>query len=193
LTGMRQRFGVAARVLVAAAASLAGAAAQGPGKGLVIVLIGPPGSGKTTQAQLLVKKYKIPTVAADQLRAKAGNSAEKLNGLLREEVLRAEPAKGFVIDGYPATRAEAEYLGKVVKEARLPPPIIIQIDVPDAEVRKRMKGSAGSDFEQRLAQYHKELEMAQSYYPQADIWTIIGTLPPNEVFKTVVALIDDRQ
>jgi adenylate kinase len=189
---MRQRFGVTARVLVAAV-SVAGAAAQGPGKGLVIVLVGPPGSGKTTQAELLVKKYGIPVLAGHELRAKAGNSPEKLNTLLREQVLHAERQKGFVLDGYPATRAEADFLGKLVTEAGLPQPIVIQIDVPDAEVRRRMKGSADADFEKRLAEYHKELEMAQSYYPKADIWVIIGTLPPNEVFRTIMALIQDRQ
>src|SRR5690349_9255979 len=130
---MKHRFGVAAGVLAAAATFVMGAAAQGPGKGLVIVLIGPPGSGKTTQSELLVKKYKIPVVAADQLRIKAGNSPEKLNELVREQVLGAERQKGFVIDGYPATQAEAAFLGKVVKEAKLPQPIVIQIDVPDAE------------------------------------------------------------
>jgi adenylate kinase len=190
---MKQRFEVAARMAVAAGMFLAGAAAQGPGKGLVIVLIGPPGSGKTTQSELLVKKYRIPVLAGDQLRIKAGGSTEKLNAMLREQVLSAERQKGFVIDGYPATRAEADYLGKIVKEAGLPQPIVIQIDVPDVEVRKRMKDAADADFEKRLAQYHKELEMAISYYPQSDIWQIIGTLPPAEVFKTIVALIEDRQ
>jgi adenylate kinase len=170
------------------------APAQRPGKGLVIVLIGPPGSGKTTQADLLQKKYKIPILAGNELREKAGASSEKLNALLREQVLHADSNKGFVIDGYPATRAEADYLGKLVKEARLPQPIVIQIDVPDGEVRRRMQGTADAgDLEKRLAVYHKELEMAQSYYPQADIWQIIGTLAPNEVFQTIVALIEDRQ
>jgi adenylate kinase len=170
------------------------APAQGPGKGLVIVLIGPPGSGKTTQAEFLQKKYRIPVLAGNELRAKAGGSTEKLNALLREQVLRADAAKGFVLDGYPATQAEAAYLGKLLGEASLPAPIVVQIDVPDAEVRRRMQGSGDTeDLEKRLAVYHRELEMAQKYYPKTDIWVIIGTHEPKEVFRTIVALIEDRQ
>jgi adenylate kinase family enzyme len=109
-------------------------------------------------------------------------------------VLHADASKGFIIDGYPATRAEADYFGKLVKEAKLPAPIIIQLDVPDGEVRRRMraKGDTG-DLEKRLAVYHKELEFARAYYPESDIWTIIGTRTPKEVFETIVSLIQDRE
>jgi adenylate kinase family enzyme len=175
-------------------ASLLSAFAQAPGKGLVIVLIGPPGSGKTTQAGFLTKKYAIPLVAVDQLRQKAGASAEKLNAMVREQILRADASKGFVIDGYPATRSEADYLGILVKEAKLPPPIVIQLDVPDDEVRRRLQGKPDSvDLDKRLAVYHEELELARSYYRSADIWTIIGTRTPKEVFQTIVSLIQDRE
>jgi adenylate kinase len=185
---------LALRVLAALLAIVLCVVAQRPGKGLVIVLIGPPGSGKTTQADLLQKKYEIPVLAGNEFREKAGNSPEKLNALLRQQVLHADASKGFIIDGYPATRAEADYLGKLAKEAKLPAPIIIQLDVPDAEVRRRMqaKGDTG-DLERRLAVYHKELEFARSYYPESDIWTIIGTRTPKEVFETIVSLIQDRE
>ena len=167
--------------------------AQAPGKGLVIVLIGPPGSGKTTQAGFLQKKYKIPVITADDLRQKAGGSADKLNALLRDQVFHEDASKGFVIDGYPAMRAEAEYLGKLIKEAKLPPPIIVQLDVPDSEVRKRLAGKPeAANLDKRLATYHEELDLARSYYPDADIWTIIGTRTPREVFETIVSLIQDR-
>jgi adenylate kinase len=182
------------RVLAVLLAFVLCVLAQRPGKGLVIVLIGPPGSGKTTQADLLQKKYEIPVLAGNEFRERAANSPEKLNALLREQVLHADASKGFIIDGYPSTRAEADYFGKLVKEAKLPPPIVIQLDVPDAEVRRRMKGRADTgDLEKRLALYHKELEFARSYYPEADIWTIIGTRTPKEVFETIVSLIQDRE
>ena len=182
------------RVLLVMIASGFAAFGQSPGKGLVIVLIGPPGSGKTTQSELLQKKYKIPVLAGNKLREQAGKSPDKLNALLREQVLRAERAKGFVIDGYPATRAEADYLGALVKEVGLPQPIIIQLDVPDDEVRQRMKGKTNvAEMEKELAQYHRELDTARSYYLESDIWTIIGKLPPKEVFQTIVSLVESRQ
>lgn len=168
--------------------------AQAPGKGLVIVLIGPPGSGKTTQSEFLKKKYAIPLLAGDELRLKAGGSAEKMNALLREQVLRADAAKGFVIDGYPSTRSEADDLAKLVKEARLPPPIVIHLEVPDDEVRRRMQGKTpAAELDKRLAVYHQELEMVRNYYAAMDIWTILGARPPKEVFGTIVSLIQERE
>jgi len=182
------------RIPILLLASVLSALAQAPGKGLVIVLVGPPGSGKTTQAEFLKKKYAIPLLAAAELRQKAGASPEKLNALLRDQVLQADASKGFVIDGYPSTRSEADYLGKLVKEARLPSPIIIHLEVPDAEVRRRMEGKSGAaDLEKRLAIYHEELELARSYYPGSDVWKIIGTRTPKEVFQTIVSLIQARE
>ena len=47
--------------------------------------------------------------------------------------------------------------------------------------------------QQAVAAYHREMELIQSYYPEADIWTLIGTKPPRDVFNTIVALVQDRK
>lgn len=161
------------------------ALAQTSGKGLVLVLIGPPGSGKTTQADFLTKKYRIPVLTAD-----SSMSNEQFD--VRLKVLNT--GKGFIIDGYPATHAQAQHLAVVVKQLNLPSPIIIQLDVPDDVVRQRLAGKQKPEvLEKRLSDYHKEMDLIRSYYPQGDIWTVIGTRAPQEVSGTIEMLIQDRK
>jgi len=174
---------------------------------LVVVLIGPPASGKSTQAQYLNKKYKIPIIAIEDLvaeklgRRQAGMDLKRndpaLDGLLRKHLEKMDLSRGFALDGYPATRAQAEYLGKLVREFKLPNPIVMQIHVPDRVAHQRSVKRGGRDDEpgiiaKRLREYHKEMDMLRSYYPEADIWTIDGTRPPKGVSATVRLLIQDR-
>ncbi len=175
-------------LISACAASLM---AQEAVKPLVVVLIGPPGSGKTTQAQFLNRKFGLPVIGVEDLRAKAG---AKLNLELKARIQAADASKGFVLDGYPSTRAEADYLGALVKELNLPAPVVIQLNVPDDIVRKRMEGKEKPEaLEKRLAAYHAEMDMLRQYYPSADIWSIIGTRSIKEVSGTIVSLVQDRQ
>jgi adenylate kinase len=161
-----------------------GISAQEAGKGLVMVLIGPPGGGKTTQSEALSKRYKVPVVAGD---------AALSDDALRARLKALDVSRGFILDGYPATRRQADFLGAVVKELKLPSPIILQLEVPDDVVRQRLAGKQKPEaLEKSLAQYHKEMDLFREYYPQADIWTVIGTRPISEVTQTIVSLIQDR-
>lgn len=172
------------RLLLAALAATLGLGAQEAGQGLVMVLIGPPGSGKTTQAELLTKRYRVPVVSGDAALSDAG---------LRARLKAIDVTRGFILDGYPATRRQADFLGALVKELKLPSPIILQLDVPDDVVRQRLAGKEKADvLEKSLAQYHREMDLIREYYPQADIWTVIGTRPIAEVARTIVSLIQDR-
>ena len=172
------------RLLCFILVTILGVSAQEAGQGLVMVLIGPPGSGKTTQSELLAKRYKVPVVAGDAALTDDG---------LRTRLKALDVSRGFILDGYPATHHQADFLGALVKEMKLPSPIILQLDVPDDVVRQRLAGKEKpAVVAKSLAQYHKEMDLIREYYPQGDIWTVIGTRPIADVTRTIVSLIQDR-
>lgn len=162
-------------------------------KPLVVVLIGPPASGKSTQAGFIMKRYGLPVIATDEIRKSARSPAE-VTQRVAAAIRKTDPRKGFVLDGYPATHAEADSLAALTKDLKLPQPIFIQIDVPDDLARQRSvkRGDKPAIFDQELRQYHTEMDMVRSYYPEADIWTIIGKREPPEVFETIITLIRSR-
>ena len=79
----------------------------------------------------------------------------------------------------------------------MPPPIVIQLDLPDDVARKRLKERKRADdkpelIEERLKNYHREMDMVRSYYPQANIWTINGAKPIAVVSSTIEAILKDE-
>jgi adenylate kinase len=119
-----------------------------------LVLIGPPGSGKGTQATRICERYAVPLIATgDILRAavKAGTplgsqvqsilSSGGLVGdammidLVRERLAGADTASGFVLDGFPRTIGQAEALDGMVEGRAVR---VILLDVPEAELERRL-------------------------------------------------------
>ena len=204
------------RSLVCAAAALvcAGlAAGQKPQKRFVIILIGPTGSGKTTQSVFLQKRFGIPTVNIDDLIKQNPDALAKyhesgidpgtpqtnpaINDLVADRLQHIDTSKGVVLDGYPATKDQADHLAGLVKKLDLPAPIVIQLDVPDNVDTKRLEKRKREDdtpdqIARRLKDYHRELDFVRSYYPDANIWTIDGTRSPVEVSKTIQSILSDE-
>jgi len=181
-------------------------AALAADKNRVIVLIGPTGAGKTTQAAFLQKRYGLPVVSADdlirenpQVMAKSQTpgidpgtpqTSPALNDLVHERLSRSDVKKGFVLDGYPATKDQADHLQEMVKEMGLPRPIVILLDVPDKVARKRDQKRGRPDdtperVERRLKDYHREMDFVKLYYPEADIHRIDGTKSIEDVSKAI--------
>ena len=120
-----------------------------------LILLGPPGAGKGTQANFIREKFGIPQISTgDMLRAavKAGTplgveakkvmdaghlvSDEIIIGLVKERLKHADCAKGYLFDGFPRTIPQAE----AMKTASVPIDYVLEIDVPDDEIITRMSG-----------------------------------------------------
>jgi len=125
---------------------------------LALILFGPPGSGKGTQAKLLVKTLGIPQISTgDMLRdhVRKGNAVgtkveakmkagilvkdEVVNRLVEERLAQPDAARGFILDGYPRTRAQAETLCGVLK-ARGAEALVIHLVVDYNVIIARLTG-----------------------------------------------------
>ena len=183
---------------------VAGVLSAQPGAPL-IVLIGPPASGKTTQAQILQKEHGMAVVSVEDLIAQNRQAFEKLrrpeiqgveprldpilNRLLDERLRSIDRSKGVILDGYPASKDQGDHLSAVIAEFQFAKPVVLQLRVSDGEVRKRVRKSGREEVEQGLKDYHRELDFAQTYFPQAAIHEIDGAKPPAEVAKEIRSVL----
>ncbi|MGH8667730.1 MAG: adenylate kinase [Burkholderiales bacterium] len=120
-----------------------------------LILLGPPGAGKGTQAAFIRESYAIPQISTgDMLRAavKAGTplgltakkvmdagqlvSDDMIIGLVRERLKQPDCANGYLFDGFPRTIPQAEAL----KASRVALDYVLEIEVPDEEIILRMSG-----------------------------------------------------
>src|SRR5215213_5663377 len=120
-----------------------------------LILLGPPGAGKGTQANFIKEKFAIPQISTgDMLRAavKAGTplgiAAKKVMdsgalvgdeiilGLVRERIAQPDCAAGFLFDGFPRTIVQADAL----RNAGIKVDYVLEIDVPDSAIVERMSG-----------------------------------------------------
>jgi adenylate kinase len=181
-----------------------------PGKPLVLILIGAPGSGKNTQSAFLQKEYGLPIISADQL-VKANPNAVAgiqtlgtapidprqdmiMNQLVEAKLKTIDTSKGFILDGYPATKTQADFLANLVRQGQLPAPLVLQLDVPDSVAKKRLAKSTNSDdqgqmLDQAIADYHREMGFIQLYYPNANIKQVNGNQKPAKVSQDIQAIV----
>jgi adenylate kinase len=120
-----------------------------------LILLGGPGAGKGTQANYIKERYSIPQISTgDMLRAavkagtELGQKAKKVMdagqlvpddviiGLVKERIKEPDCKNGFLFDGFPRTIPQAD----AMKEAGVAIDAVVDIDVPDAEIIKRMSG-----------------------------------------------------
>lgn len=180
-------------------------------EGPVVLFLGPPGSGKSTQAAAAARLLKVPIVAADDLISANPSIFDKirrsgisgmepqsdpvLNRLFLERLQKGDLARGMILDGYPSTKDHADYLTALVKKGILPNPLAIELQIPDAIVLERTdkaRKDSRASVEQRLKDYHREMDMVRVYFPAAEIVSVDGTKSVNNVESEIRVLLRKR-
>lgn len=126
---------------------------------MYILLLGPPGAGKGTQAANIVKKFNIPHISTGDMfrlavkeqtelgkKAKACMDKGELvpdeitNGIVRDRLAKEDAKKGFILDGFPRTVAQADELTKILKDLNVTLTCVLDIYVPLEHLLERAVG-----------------------------------------------------
>jgi len=189
---------------------------------LNIVLFGPPGAGKGTQSDLLIKKYSLVHLSTgDILRSevaagtKLGLEAKKLMdagnlvpdeiviGMISSKLDANKDAKGFIFDGFPRTTTQAEALDKLLSGKNTSISMMLALEVDDEELIKRLlnrgKLSGRSDdadatiIANRISEYNKKTAPLKDYYTkQGKFFSVKGVGSIEEIFGSLCEKIDSK-
>jgi adenylate kinase len=153
-----------------------------------LVLLGPPGAGKGTQAELLSDKLGVPHISTGNLfranisqQTPLGREAQKYldagnlvpsdvtNRMVESRIAEPDAVNGFVLDGYPRTVDQAEALEKMLKESGHALDAVISFEVATDVVVERMRGRGRADdteevIRNRMQVYRDETEPLLQHY-----------------------------
>lgn len=177
-----------------------------------LVLFGPPGSGKGTQSENILKTYKLQHISTgDLLRDEVsrhtplGTEAKKymdqgmlvpdevVIGMISGKIDESPNARGFIFDGFPRTRPQAEALDKLLEFKNTKIDLVLALDVPEGELIKRLvsrgETSGRSDdneevITKRIKEYYLKTQPVASYYnSHGKLESVAGMHSIEDTFK----------
>ena len=185
-----------------------------------VLILGPQGSGKGTQAKLIAKTYGIPHIATwDMIRemkeldtpvgreVKAVYDAGRLVEddlivrMIRDRLDRGDTIPGFVLDGFPRNMAQAEALDELLQELGRDIGVVFELQVPRDVLLERMQKRAAEEnrsddtpdaIRQRLEIYQRETAPLVEYYrtTRGNVVGIRGDRAIDEIFAEIRAALD---
>lgn len=179
-----------------------------------LVLFGPPGSGKGTQSEHILNAYQLQHISTgDLLRDEVsrhtplGTEAKKymdqgmlvpdevVIGMISSKIDAAPDARGFIFDGFPRTKPQAEALDKLLEFKNTKIHLVLALEVPEPELIKRLVGRGATsgrsdDTEEvivkRIKEYHSKTEPVATYYnTQGKLERVVGDNSIEDTFKTL--------
>ncbi len=193
-----------------------------------LILLGPPGAGKGTQSARLVSEYGVPQLSTgDMLRAAVmaqtaiGKQAQAIMaegrlvpdevviGLIGDRIAEADAARGFILDGFPRTVAQATALQGLLATRHLHLDAVIELGVDEAALVQRMEarvaetrargGQVREDdnttaFRQRLATFRQQTAPVSEFYRDAgELHVVDGMAPIADVSASIDGLLKAKQ
>ncbi|MCC7086924.1 MAG: adenylate kinase [Pirellulales bacterium] len=181
-----------------------------------IILIGPPGAGKGTQAQILAAHLRVPHLSTGEMLRRAiqsvtplGKSAKQLidaGQLVPDDMVlqiaerrlgQPDCASGCLLDGFPRTVPQAEALGKYLQRQVTPLDGVIEMQVDEDEIVERLKKRGRSDdqpqvIRERMAAYRRQTEPLLDYYRNRKLLHSIDGLGTIDEVSTRLNLVVEQ-
>jgi adenylate kinase len=184
-----------------------------------VLLLGPQGSGKGTQAKRIEAEYGIPHIATGEMLRNAIEQETELGrrvkpivesgrlvpddlmiDLIRERLGEPDTAHGFILDGFPRTSPQADALDTMLAEIGRDLSIVFAFQLPDEVATERLRRRARLEnrsddtpeaIARRLALYHEETEpLVEHYRLHGNLVGIHGDRTVNEVFREIQEALD---
>jgi len=181
----------------------------------VILLVGPPGSGKSTQAAFLSKKYGITALSMPDLLKKTLGKKDPVSKALaasiasgevlpdqeaaeviRRRLLRADLPNGFILDGFPATAGQAKALDQILQDQQLPKAVVVVLDAPDDVIRKRMMARRRVDdkpenIDRRIREFREQASLLAGWASQTHVVRVNADAKIADVSQQIVTGLED--
>ncbi|MEO5602719.1 MAG: adenylate kinase [Cyclobacteriaceae bacterium] len=185
-----------------------------------LILFGPPGAGKGTQSAKLIDKYSLTHISTGDLfrkHLKEGTPLGKLAqdymskgnlvpdkvviDMVDDKISNSGKISGIIFDGFPRTIPQAEALDKLLGDKSAPIKALIELVVPEDELRKRLADRAMKEnrpddakkevIENRITVYKSETAAVADYYKRNNKYSsVIGVGEVQDIFKNICVEVD---
>ena len=187
-----------------------------------LILFGPPGAGKGTQANILIDKFKIAQISTGDMLREEVNSKSELGkaaksimekgdlvsdkiimSMIEKRIAKTDCKNGFILDGFPRTLKQAENLDKILKTLNLKIDKVIEINVDEKLLLKRIKQRASESknirqddnseiLKNRIIVYKKDTLPVLNYYRDLNkLHSVNGMKNIEEVSKEILKLLTE--